>query len=153
MRQEGEDLVKTKVIAKGAERVIAVIFDKGEEVVAGLSSLAEEQKLTGSRFTAIGAFEKAVVAYFDRERKEYKKIPFDEQMEVLVLAGDIALKDGKPQVHAHTVLGRSDGSTRGGHLLQGRVWPTLEVVIHESSGHLRRVFDEETKLALIDLSL
>jgi predicted DNA-binding protein with PD1-like motif len=144
--------MKTKIIAEGAERVFAVIFDKGEEVIQGLTDFAEERNLTGSHFTAIGAFESAVLAYFDRERKDYKQIPLDEQMEVLVLAGDIALKEGKPQVHAHTVLGRSDGSAWGGHLLQGRVWPTLEVVIHESPSNLRRFYDQETKLALIDPS-
>jgi predicted DNA-binding protein with PD1-like motif len=144
--------MKTKIIAEGAERTFAVIFDKGEEAIQGLTSFAEEQNLTGSHFTAIGAFEKAVLAYFDRKTKDYKKLPFDEQMEVLVLIGDVALKDGKPQIHAHTVLGRSDGSAWGGHLLQGQVWPTLEVIIHESPSNLRRVFDQETQLALIDLS-
>ena len=42
-----------------------------------------------------------------------------EQVEVLSLIGDVALKDGEPKVHAHVVVGRSDGSTRGGHLMDG----------------------------------
>jgi uncharacterized protein len=71
---------------------------------------------------------------------------------VLVLAGDIALRDLQPQVHAHVVLGRSDGTTCGGHLLGGHVWPTLEVVLHESPNYLKRIADKETGLALIDLS-
>jgi predicted DNA-binding protein with PD1-like motif len=74
-----------------------------------------------------------------------------EQVEVLILAGDVALKDGEPQVHAHVVLGRSDGSTCGGHLLEAHVWPTLEVILEESPTHLKRRFDKETRLALIDL--
>jgi predicted DNA-binding protein with PD1-like motif len=40
---------------------------------------------------------------------------------------------------------------RGGHLIEGKVWPTLEVVITEAPGVLRRVFDEETQLPLLDL--
>ena len=33
---------------------------------------------------------------------------------------------------AHVVLGLSDGTTRGGHLIEGRVFPTLEVVVTEN---------------------
>ena len=85
-------------------------------------------------------------------RKEYEKIPIEEQVEVLSLVGDIASKgDGEPQVHAHVVLGRSDGMTRGGHLLEAYVRPTLEVVLVESPEHLRREWDEEVGLALIRL--
>lgn len=70
---------------------------------------------------------------------------------MLSLIGDIALKDGQSQVHAHVVLGRSNGTTRGGHLLSGTVRPTLEVNINESPKHLQKRYDEETGLALIDL--
>lgn len=93
-----------------------------------------------------------MLGYFDVERKEYEKMPVEEQVEVLSLVGDITSKeDGEPQVHAHVVLGRSDSTTRGGHLLEGYVRPTLEVILVESPKHLRREWDEEVGLALIRL--
>jgi len=70
---------------------------------------------------------------------------------VLSLVGDIALKDERPQVHAHVVFGKADGSAHGGHVLEAHVWPTLEVVLTESPKHLHRKFDPETGLALIDV--
>ena len=60
------------------------------------------------------------------------------------------LKDDRPQVHAHVVLGKADGTAHGGHVLEAHVWPTLEVVLTESPKHLHRKFDPETGLALID---
>lgn len=143
--------MKTKIIAEGAEKIFALIFEKGDEVIAGLTSFAKDHNLTTCHFTAIGALQDAVLGYFDKKRKDYKKIPIKEQVEVLVLAGDIALKDLNPQVHAHTVLGRSDGTTLGGHLLEAHVWPTLEVILQQSPGYLKRVIDKETGLALIDV--
>jgi hypothetical protein len=74
-----------------------------------------------------------------------------EQVEVLSLNGDIALDGAEPKVHAHTVLGRRDGSTVGGHLLEAHVRPTLEVILVESPGYLRKTCDRETGLALIDI--
>ena len=64
--------------------------------------------------------------------KRYQDIPVNEQVEVLMLAGDIAWKeDGEPVIHAHVVVGRQDGSTRGGHLKKAIVRPTLELVLEE----------------------
>jgi len=76
-----------------------------------------------------------------------------EQVEVLSLVGDIALKDNMPQVHAHAVVGKSDGTAHGGHVIEAHVWPTLEVILTESPKHLRRKTDSETGLALIDLDI
>ena len=144
--------MKSKLIAEGTERVFALIFEKGDEVIANLTSFAKDHNLVACHFTAIGALQDAVLGYFDKNRKDYKKIPVKEQVEVLVLAGDIALKDLEPQVHAHTVLGRPDGTTLGGHLLEAHVWPTLEVILEQSPGYLKRVVDRDSGLALIDLS-
>ena len=142
--------MKVRMIEQGAQKTYAVIFDKDEEFISGLTSWAKENKLGGSHFTAIGAFREVTLGYFDRDKKDYQKIPVREQVEVLSLIGDIALKDGIPQVHAHVVVGKSDGSAHGGHILEARVWPTLELILTESPKHLCRKYDPETGLALID---
>ena len=126
----------------------ALVFETGDEVIAGLTDFAVREEIHAAHFTAIGAFSSAVLAYFDWETKDYLKIPVQEQVEVLVLTGDIALKEGKPTVHAHVVVGRRDGTTRGGHLLSARVRPTLEVAL-TTGGVLRKRFDPVTGLALI----
>lgn len=132
------------------ERVFAVIFETGDDPVAGLTRFAEEQDLTAAGFTAIGAFSEAVLGYFDWEKKDYERIPVDEQTEVLALVGDIAVQgDNQKKVHAHVVLGRRSGAACGGHLLSAKVRPTLEVILTEAPGHLRRVHDAESGLALI----
>jgi uncharacterized protein len=144
--------MKGKLISSAGDKTYAVIFDTGDEVVKGLTDFAREQRLAGSHLTAIGAFEDVTLGYFDWQTKEYRKIPLREQVEVLSLVGDVALKpDGSPQLHAHVVVGRSDGTTRGGHLLEARVRPTLEVVLVESPAHLQRKHDPESGLALIRL--
>lgn len=141
--------MQAKVLNDHDERTIALIFDTGEDPVAGLTRFAAERSLGACRFTAIGAFSEAVLGYFDWEKKDYERIEVKEQVEVLALVGDIALQDGKPRVHAHVVLGRRDGSARGGHLLEARVRPTLELILTESPAYLSREFDPASGLALI----
>ena len=51
----------------------------------------------------------------------------------------------------HVVLGLADGTTRGGHLIEGEVFPTLEVVVTETPAELRKVMRPDLGIALIDL--
>jgi len=144
--------MKSTLLNATGPRTWVLIFDKGDEPVAGLTAFAKAQKLGAAHFTAIGAFSDVTLGYLDRAKRDYKKIPLHEQVEVLSLLGDVALDKGEPKVHAHVVVGRADGEARGGHLLEAHVWPTLEVVLVESPRHLRKRHDPETGLALIDPS-
>ncbi len=144
--------MKSKLLyEEGGLRTFALVFDKGGEVKTGLETFAKDERLTAAHFTAIGALSGVVLGYFDWERKTYSEISLDEQVEVLTLAGDVAVKDGEPAVHAHLVVGRSDATTRGGHLLEAHVHPTLELVLTETPAVLRKEEDAETGLALIAL--
>jgi predicted DNA-binding protein with PD1-like motif len=130
-------------------RTVVLVFDHGDEVMETLQGWCREQAVTAARFTAIGALSDVTLGWFDWETKEYRRIEVGEQVEVLTLAGDVAVADGEPSVHAHLVMGRSDASTRGGHLLGARVRPTLELVLDEAPAHLRKRHDPESGLALI----
>lgn len=137
---------------ENGQKTFVLVFDTDDELMSGLTRFAKENGLSAASLTAIGAFSDVTLGYFDMQKKEYEKIPMEEQVEVLSLVGDIAPKeDGEPQVHAHVVVGRSNGTTRGGHVLEARVRPTLEVVLTESPAHLRRKTDPETGLPLIEL--
>jgi predicted DNA-binding protein with PD1-like motif len=136
----------------GGEKTFVVVFAAGDEAIAGLTAFAKENGLAASRFTAIGGFQEATLGYFNLQKKDYDKIPVREQVEVLSLVGDITFTEkGEPKIHAHAVLGCPDGSTRGGHLIEGRVRPTLEVMLEESPRHLWRKHDPQSGLALIQL--
>ena len=135
---------------QGAATFVAV-GEVGDEAMAALKELIAQEGLDAAQVTAVGAFERAVVGWFDRKAKDYRRIPVDQQCEVLSLVGDVAASADGPQLHLHAVLGLPDGSTRGGHLLEGHVWPTLEVILQESPARLHKTSRPEIGLALIDL--
>jgi hypothetical protein len=143
--------MESKLIYDGPQRTFVLVFENDDEVLENLLAFAREHRLSAAEFTGIGAFSDAVLGYFDWQKKDYERIPVDEQVEVLNLTGNIALADGEPKLHAHIVLGKADGTAHGGHLLEGHVRPTLEVIVTESPAHLQRRSDPETGLALIRL--
>jgi uncharacterized protein len=133
----------------GGQRTFVVVLETGEEIVASLQEFATRESVHAASFTAIGALSDAVLLYFDWQKKDYQKIPV-QQVEVASLIGDIADDpEGKPALHIHIVVGTRDGSAKAGHLGEGHVRPTLEVVVTESPAHLRKVKDAETGLALL----
>jgi predicted DNA-binding protein with PD1-like motif len=148
MRTTALDSVDTT--AGRTARTWILVGDPGEDAFTVLSDFARERNLTAAQLTGVGAFARATVGWFDRTAKDYRRIEIDEQCELLSLVGDIARADDGPQVHAHVVLGLADGTTRGGHLLSGEIWPTLEVIVRQSPTVLHKTSHPEIGLALID---
>ena len=143
--------MKYKLLNDEKEKTYAVILESGEEAKEQLLAFAKEKKVAASQFTAIGAFSETTVGFFDFSIKDYKKTHFNEQMEVLSLAGDITLFNGEYKVHAHIVLAKEDGTAHGGHLIKGIVHPTLEIILNESPVYLQREMDEKVGIPLIKI--
>jgi predicted DNA-binding protein with PD1-like motif len=147
--------MKSKELAESdpwRERNFVLVLDDAEEAFDAITRFAQENEIGGASLTAIGAFRTATLGFFDFGTKSYKEIAVDEQTEVVSAIGDVATgDDGKASLHVHVVLGLSDGTTRGGHLLKAIVHPTLEIILRESAVGFRRRKREDLGIALIDL--
>jgi uncharacterized protein len=141
--------MRHRLLHDGVERTYALVLFPGEEAVETLTAFAQEFGLFSARFTAIGAFSEVTLGYFELATKDYKPIRLAEQVEVASLIGNVALYEDRPKLHAHAVIGRSDGSAMAGHLLSGVVQPTLEVMLTVSPVPMERHRDEATGLGLL----
>ena len=143
--------MRSKVVEDADVVAYVVVCDPGEEAVSALTRFARAEDLEAAQITAVGAFEHATVGWFDRAARDYRRIHVAEQCELLSLIGDIAEGEDGPILHMHVVLGLSDGTTRGGHLLEAQVFPTLEAVVTENPARLRKVMRPDIGIPLIDL--
>ncbi|UCC71046.1 MAG: DNA-binding protein [Gemmatimonadota bacterium] len=128
-----------------------VRFEDGEVFPGRFLEFLSARELTSGSFIGIGAMKRTTIAFFDTGTKEYLDRELDEQMEVLAIVGNVALHAGKPLVHAHIVLGRSDYSVVGGHLREGIVRPTLELTLRAGSEPLQRAVDPKYGLPALEL--
>jgi len=143
--------MRSKLIA-GKPKTFALILETGDEVLTSIRSFAQAEHLSSGSFKAIGALSDVALGWFNWETRKYETaVKFDEQVELLSLIGDIALKENNPQIHAHLVVGRRDGTAYGGHLLRATVRPTCEIVMTESPQHLERKIEPDSGIALIRL--
>ena len=143
--------MKSKIIQDGDVVTYVVVCDPGDEAMAALKQFARAERLEASQITGVGGFERATVGWFDHAARRFRHIPVDQPTEVLSLIGDVAEDQDGPGLNIHVVLGLSDGTTRGGHLIEGQVFPTLELMVTENPAELRKVMRPDLGVALIDL--
>jgi uncharacterized protein len=111
--------MRSKLLNPDPPIAYAIVLDTGDKVMEELSSFKREHAVEAASITAIGAFRRASLGYFEWQTKQYKRIAVDEQVEVLSLLGDVAVAEEEPSLHIHTVLGRADGSVVGAHFHPG----------------------------------
>jgi hypothetical protein len=108
--------MKTKQVASGSTVTYVVVLDEGEEAFSALSGWAVDHDISAAQVTAVGAFGRATVGWFDpgsqgllahRDRPAVRGA-FPHR-------GHRARprRSGRSQPHLHAVLGLADGSTRG----------------------------------------
>jgi hypothetical protein len=141
----------SRLLTETPEKTVALVRDIEDEIVASLATFAHQHGLTATHYPGLAACKRVDLGCFDVDRKDYARIPIEAHVEVLALVGDVASKEGLPQIHPHLVVGRADGSAHGGHLLAGRAHPTIEIILTESPAHLQRHRDAAAGLALLRL--
>ncbi|OJF92955.1 PPC domain-containing DNA-binding protein [Pararhizobium antarcticum] len=146
---------------QNGRRKFVLVLDAGEEAVAAIKTFARAQNLEGSSVSGIGAFETCSFGHFNPATAEFTRNDITVQAEVLALVGNIAGQpenddndgdadeDKGPHLHLHCVVGLRDATTRGGHLIQGIIRPTMEIIIEESAVHMSRGLDRASGLVLL----
>jgi predicted DNA-binding protein with PD1-like motif len=115
----------------------------GEELISSLTTFVRSERLHCGRLTASGDVRAARLSFFDIAVRAYQHIAIDAPAEALVITGDIMIAaGGAPGLLIHAVLGLSDGSRCGGHLITAQVCTHMQVTLsgttREISPHLVR---------------
>lgn len=132
-------------------RTIVVALEVGDQAVASILELATRLDLATCVITGLGGFHGSRLAYFDVDGGSFVENDFPEQVEVASFVANLSREEanGAQHLHAHVVLGRRDGTTIGGHLVEATVRPTLELVIHEYPGTIPRGTDAASGLVVL----
>ncbi len=125
-------------------------FQKGEEVMAGLTQFLSEKGIQAAHLTGLGAASHITIAYYNLDTKEYEKETFTENVEILSLIGNVGVKEeGKLVVHMHGTFGKRNFHVFGGHVFEMVISGAGEIHVHALPGKISRAYDEETGLTLM----
>jgi uncharacterized protein len=95
--------------------------------------------------SGIGQLDKAELGYF-KEKGNYSPEIFEKPLEILSISGNICKQEDEYLPHLHIVLGDEKKKALGGHLLNGTVSVTAEIVILKTNIDFKRELDENTGL-------
>ncbi|MFH1394231.1 MAG: PPC domain-containing DNA-binding protein [Candidatus Micrarchaeota archaeon] len=131
---------------KGKELIVRL--DEGDEILQSLAQICEKNGIESASVVGIGALEAAELAHFDTLKMKYKSKMFEGMFEIVSLLGNICMLDEKPTAHLHMIIADTQCNCFGGHLVQGIVNPTCEIVIRELGTKVRRENESKTGLNL-----
>ena len=102
-------------------------------------------------FFGIGALNEVELAHYTVENKKYTSKVFKQPLEITNLTGNIATMDNKVYLHCHTTLSDEGMRAIAGHLVEGIIAATCEIVLVKLDMGINRKYDELIGLNLWDL--
>ena len=127
---------------------IVARMDRGEEILAQIQEIAQQEHIRLASVTALGATNDFTVGVYNVDEKKYYANEFHGNFEIVSLTGTINTMDGAFYTHIHMSAGNDRGEVFGGHLNRAMVSATCEMVIQVNDGEVDRAYDPETGLNL-----
>ena len=136
---------------KRYENYVVIRLEKDEEIVTALKEALQRARIEGGFFYGLGVGKDLQLGYFDAVEKNYMRKDFAGEYEFTNLSGNISIADGQIMVHCHVTITDNEFHAFGGHLFEGLVPATLEIIVFPFSKPLTRSQDKTTGLNLLDL--
>lgn len=137
--------IETKIL-----KVVIARCDTGEDLYESLTKLVKEYYVVSGHFQVMGALTRGKVGIY--ENGKYTWIDHSGALEISSCAGNVAVKEGKPLIHAHAVLNDHNGKFIAGHMAEGCiVGPTAEIHLTVHDGEVTRKLDEPSGLWKLNL--
>ena len=128
-----------------------VYVEKGEKVMETLTQFCVDRNINSGQLSGIGAVQNTDIGAYDMTSKDYIHKLFNPIHELLSFQGNIAIKDGKPFIHAHITLGNHDMEVLGGHLFETEVAVVGEFILHNFNEKTHRALNEDIGLTTLSL--
>jgi len=121
-----------------------------DKVVEKLTKYVEKNNMKSGVLLALGTLEQADLMIYNPKTKEYLSKHLGGPLEVASFIAVIGKDpDGNSHIHPHVTLSDKNFKSFGGHLKEGIVGATLEVVVIESDQVIERYADSGIGLNLI----
>ena len=124
-------------------------LDPGEEIVASLTRLVEQEQVQLGSVTAIGAANDVTIGIFSTQEKQSHARRYQGDYEISALVGNVTRKEGEPYLHLHITIGNPvTGEVHAGHLTSATISATLELFLQVWDGQVGRKFSDQVGLNL-----
>ena len=132
--------------SKEKDKLLFIRLFPDENLHEKLKEICKVHKVNSAVvLSGVGQLKKFRLGYF-KEKNNYFPELFNKPHELLSLTGNICKQNNDYILHLHAVLGDENKNTFGGHLMEGKVEVTNEIVLLKSDIKLKRKIEKETGL-------
>jgi predicted DNA-binding protein with PD1-like motif len=132
--------------SKKEKDLIFIRLFPGEDIFEKLREVCRKYQVdTALVISGIGQLKDFKLGYF-KEKGNYSPGHFKTPHELLSLEGNIAKKNAEYIFHLHAILGNENKETVGGHLIEGVVEVTNEIVLLKVNMKIDRKTEDTTGL-------
>jgi predicted DNA-binding protein with PD1-like motif len=132
--------------SKEKDGLIFVRLFPGEDIYRSLREVCRQHNVeTAVVLSGVGQLKRFKLGYF-REKGDYTPEEFAEPHELLSLNGSISNQQGDYNFHLHVALGNEAKEVVGGHLLEGEVEVTNEIILLKTDLTVTRKLEASTGL-------
>ena len=126
-------------------------LDPGEEIVASLTRLVEQENVQLGTVSALGAAGDVTIGIFNTKEKQYYSQRYQGDYEISALVGSVTRMEGRPYLHLHITIGNPvTGEVHAGHLTSCTISATLELFLQVWDGDVDRRFSDTVGLNLFE---
>ena len=123
-------------------------LEKGDKIIEEITEMCKKENIKLGFFNGIGAVDNVTLSIFDTTTKEYSESNIKKDLEIANISGNVTQLDGEVLVHSHIVLSDEKMGAFGGHLKEGIISVTGEIVLRKVDGLIKREKDEDIGLNL-----
>ena len=137
--------------SKKIENTYFIRIDRGEKIIESIKDFCTKNDIKLGYFFGIGALGEVELAHYTVENKKYTSKVFKEPLEITNLTGNITTIDDEIYLHCHITLGNQEMKSITGHLVEGTIAATCEIVLVSLDGKIDRKYEDSIGLNLQDI--
>ena len=134
---------------KKIDNTYIIRLDKGEKVIEKLKDFCSKNGIRAGYFFGIGSLDEAELAHYIVKTKKYTYQLYKQPLEIISLNGNITTMSNEAYIHCHACLSDVNMEAIAGHLKEGIVGATAEIILIKLDGEIHREYDNETGLNLM----
>ncbi len=136
---------------KKTENAYIIRLERGEKIIKSIKNFCTENNIKCGYFLGIGALDEAELAHYIVDNKKYTSKVFKQPLEITNLTGNITSMNNDVYLHCHITLGDEHMKAISGHLKEGKIAATCEIILVKLDMEINRKHDDFIGLNLLDI--
>lgn len=131
-------------------------IDKDEDIISSILKICHSEKIETAHFRGIGCCRKIDIQTYIPQKEQFVSHVKEGIFELLSIDGNISPNNGELFLHAHANFSYLDKNNEikliGGHLKEGIVEYTAEIILTPAKENISRMIDKKTGISIWKLN-